>query len=257
MTPASGTGAGALSVAANTTGLAAGTYTGTVTVTAAGASGSPKTVAVTLTVNPAAARAQWAPGASTRRPGRPRTTRPGACQQRDDHRRHTHDRGPDRLRAHLRRRERLGHGARRRLARPHEPGDARGVGLPDRARQRLADRAAEGAARPARVRALREQRPHRPSRPPVHDRRPVHERDGGAAAEHVDAPRDDLGRHDAAALGQRHTGGHARRRRHAAEQHRASCASAGTTSGPSGSRAGSTRSVSTTARSLRPSSRPT
>ncbi len=53
VTPASGTGAGALSVSTNTTGLAAGTYTGTVTVTATGASGSPKTVAVTLTVNPA------------------------------------------------------------------------------------------------------------------------------------------------------------------------------------------------------------
>ena len=34
-------------------GLAPGTYTGTVTISAAGASGSPKTVAVTLTVNPA------------------------------------------------------------------------------------------------------------------------------------------------------------------------------------------------------------
>ena len=53
VTPASGTGAGALSVSTNVSGLAAGTYTGTVTVTAAGASGSPKTVAVTLTVNSA------------------------------------------------------------------------------------------------------------------------------------------------------------------------------------------------------------
>ena len=51
--PASGTGAGTPSVSVNTAGLAAGTYTGTVTITAAGASGSPKTVAVTLTVNPA------------------------------------------------------------------------------------------------------------------------------------------------------------------------------------------------------------
>ena len=53
VSPVSGTGAGALSVSVNTAGLAAGTYTGTVTVTAAGATGSPKTVAVTLTVNPA------------------------------------------------------------------------------------------------------------------------------------------------------------------------------------------------------------
>ena len=52
VTPASGTGAGPLSVSTNVTGLAAGTYTGTVTVTATGATGSPKTVAVTLTVNP-------------------------------------------------------------------------------------------------------------------------------------------------------------------------------------------------------------
>ena len=53
VSPVSGTGAAALSVSTNTAGLAAGTYTGTVTVTAAGATGSPKTVAVTLTVNPA------------------------------------------------------------------------------------------------------------------------------------------------------------------------------------------------------------
>ena len=53
MSPVSGTGAGAISASVNTAGLAAGTYTGTVTVTAAGATGSPKTIAVTLTVNPA------------------------------------------------------------------------------------------------------------------------------------------------------------------------------------------------------------
>ena len=52
VTPASGTGAGAVSVS-TIAGLAAGTYTAPVTVTAAGATGSPKTIAVTLTVNPA------------------------------------------------------------------------------------------------------------------------------------------------------------------------------------------------------------
>ena len=51
--PASGSAPGALSVGANITGLAPGTYTGTITVTAAGASGSPKTVGVTLIVNSA------------------------------------------------------------------------------------------------------------------------------------------------------------------------------------------------------------
>jgi hypothetical protein len=54
VTPASGTGSGALSIQPNTSGLAAGTYTGTVTVSAPGASGSPKTIAVTVVVAAAA-----------------------------------------------------------------------------------------------------------------------------------------------------------------------------------------------------------
>jgi hypothetical protein len=44
---ASGTGARVLSIQANASGLAAGTYTGTVTVSTPGASGSPKTIAIT------------------------------------------------------------------------------------------------------------------------------------------------------------------------------------------------------------------
>ena len=50
MSPASGSGAGTLSVQANIAGLAAGTYTGAVTVNAGSAAGSPKTIAVTLAV---------------------------------------------------------------------------------------------------------------------------------------------------------------------------------------------------------------
>jgi hypothetical protein len=53
-TPASGTTPGTVTVAANPTGLTAGTYSGTVTITSAGATGSPKTVSVSLVVSPAA-----------------------------------------------------------------------------------------------------------------------------------------------------------------------------------------------------------
>jgi Malectin domain/Viral BACON domain len=53
VSPAAGTNAGSLTVGANLTGLAAGSYSGTVTVSAAGASSSPQTVGVTLTVAPA------------------------------------------------------------------------------------------------------------------------------------------------------------------------------------------------------------
>lgn len=50
VTPASGTTPGTLSVAANPTGLAAGTYLGTVLVTSGGASNSPLSIPVTLVV---------------------------------------------------------------------------------------------------------------------------------------------------------------------------------------------------------------
>jgi hypothetical protein len=50
-TPASGTTPGTVSVAANPTGLAAGTYNGTVTITSTGATGSPQTVSVSLVVS--------------------------------------------------------------------------------------------------------------------------------------------------------------------------------------------------------------
>jgi Concanavalin A-like lectin/glucanases superfamily/Viral BACON domain len=50
VTPASGSAPSNLSVSANTTGLAVGTYTGAVTVTASGATGSPATIPVTLVV---------------------------------------------------------------------------------------------------------------------------------------------------------------------------------------------------------------
>ena len=51
VSPASGTAPKDLTVTADATGLAPGTYNATVTITAAGASGSPKTVPVTLTVS--------------------------------------------------------------------------------------------------------------------------------------------------------------------------------------------------------------
>ena len=50
VSPASGSGAGTLSVQANIGGLAGGAYTGAVTVNAGSAAGSPKTIAVTLAV---------------------------------------------------------------------------------------------------------------------------------------------------------------------------------------------------------------
>ena len=54
VTPTSGSVPGTLTITPSISGLAAGTYNGTVTVTAAGVTGSPKTIAVSVTVNPAA-----------------------------------------------------------------------------------------------------------------------------------------------------------------------------------------------------------
>ena len=51
VSPLSGTGAGSVSVTANVTGLAPGTYNGTVTITATGATGSPATIPVTLNID--------------------------------------------------------------------------------------------------------------------------------------------------------------------------------------------------------------
>jgi hypothetical protein len=53
-TPATGTAPKDLTVAVDTSGLAAGTYTATITIDGGGVSGSPRTVPVTLTVNPPA-----------------------------------------------------------------------------------------------------------------------------------------------------------------------------------------------------------
>ena len=50
VTPASGTAPSTVSVGADISGLAAGTYDGTVTITSTGATGSPKSIPVTLTV---------------------------------------------------------------------------------------------------------------------------------------------------------------------------------------------------------------
>jgi uncharacterized protein (TIGR03437 family) len=54
VSPASGSGAATLTVAANVAGLAAGTYNGTIQVSATGASNTPQTLPVTLTVTAAA-----------------------------------------------------------------------------------------------------------------------------------------------------------------------------------------------------------
>lgn len=50
LSPASGTGAGTVSITINPANLAAGSYTSTVTITASGATGSPATVTINLTV---------------------------------------------------------------------------------------------------------------------------------------------------------------------------------------------------------------
>ena len=66
--------------------------------------------------------------------------------------------------------------------------------------------AAQGAARPL-VYALYAQQRRRPAqRPRLHEQRPVHERHAPLPRQHVDASRDDLGRHHAAPLRQRHAG---------------------------------------------------
>ena len=52
--PASGTGAGTLTIGVSTVGLSAQSYTGTITISAAGASNSPQVISVSLTVNAAA-----------------------------------------------------------------------------------------------------------------------------------------------------------------------------------------------------------
>ena len=58
----------------------------------------------------------------------------------DDLRRHAHHGREVRVGAQLRRRQRHGDGRRQRLARPHEPRDARGLGQPRRARRRRGGR---------------------------------------------------------------------------------------------------------------------
>jgi uncharacterized protein (TIGR03437 family) len=50
VSPGSGSGAGTLTVSANISGLAAGTYNGTIQVSATGATGSPQNISVTLTL---------------------------------------------------------------------------------------------------------------------------------------------------------------------------------------------------------------
>ena len=114
-------------------------------------------------------------------------------------RRHPHAR-PLRRRPLLRRPQRLGHGRRRPVARPHHRHDARGVG-PALGARRLAQRARQGVGEPALVRALRP-----PQRPRVHHRRARPARRIGAPAQPLVAPGHDVGRADHARVRERRRG---------------------------------------------------
>ena len=75
---------------------------------------------------------------------------------------------PLRQRAELRRRQRLGHRARRQRARPDHRHDHVRLGEPDRARLDLPDRADEGAAGRPHLHAVRGRRDRQAERPRVH-----------------------------------------------------------------------------------------
>ena len=155
--PATGTGAAALSVTTNVSGLAAGTYTGTVTVTAAGGVG----LAEDRGRDPhreqrAAARHRAGRGLGLRRDERHRRERRvRPREQRHDRGCHPHDGGQVRVGPDLRRRQRLGDRSGRRIARPDDARDARGVGVPVGTRRHLANGAPEGAGRTAGLCAVR------------------------------------------------------------------------------------------------------
>ena len=123
-----------------------------------------------------------------------RRTRPGSTS------------GQVRQRALLQRHQRLGHRPRLELARPDDRHDARGVGQPDDARQRVADRRSSRSS-PATTptRSTRTTGAASARADGEVDVGGATRRRGtsGAPAEHVDASRDDLRRHVAAALRQR------------------------------------------------------
>ena len=100
--------------------------------------------------------------------------RRGARPRRDDLRRDTDHVRALRQRALLRRRQRLGHGAERHRLQPHVRADARGLGVPDRARHHLAHGDHEGALERPRLRAVRQQQRLGPDGPGVHHIRPGH-----------------------------------------------------------------------------------
>ena len=151
------------------------------TVTAAGATGSPATIPVTLTVNPNTPPPTGLVGAWAfdEASGPDRQRHIGARERRHDLRRHPHDRA------------RFGGGlsfdgvndwvtvADAASLDLTTGDDARGLGPARGARQRLADRAAQGADRPARLRAVRRDR-HR-SRPSGVRVRPATSACAGAA----------------------------------------------------------------------------
>ena len=121
-----------------------------------------------------------------------RVRRVRARQRRDDRGRHADGERALRRRPDVRRRQRHGDRARRRLARPDDRDDPRGVGQPDRARDGVADRDAQGARLRPRLRAVRARRRRPQRRLRVHRGRARRREPGGAAAQRVDARRDDL-----------------------------------------------------------------
>ena len=127
----------------------------------------------------------------------------GARQRGHGGRGHAHDVRALRRGADVRRARRLGHGRRRGVARPHDRHDPGGLGQSDGARHELADGGDQGSARRAQLRALRGRGQQPRKRACDHDGGVRRAQPGRGRAERVDAPGDDVRRHDAAALRQR------------------------------------------------------
>ena len=194
------------------TGLAAGTYYYRVTAEDAAGNVSAPSTQATATVSTAPPVGLVAAYGFDEGTGTTTATSP-ATQQRHDRERHLGRRGRRqvRQRAHLQRHEQHRQRPRLELARPHDRHDARGLGAADHARHSW------------RTVILKEQPGYyayalyantgtnRPERQRRHRR---HDRDlrgtAALAAEHLDAPRRDLRRHDARALRQRRPGRDAR-----------------------------------------------
>ena len=157
--------------------------------------------------------------------------------------------GEVRRRDHLRRRQRHDHGARRQLARPHQRHDARGLGAADRERQ-LPHRDHQGDDREPRLRAVleldgvRQQQRAAPVRVDLLQR---HRRHGRAAARTPGRTSPPPTTASPGASTSTASRSRSRPSRARSPSPPARCASAGTTSGASGSRVSWTRSASTRA----------